>query len=225
MKFAVVLAVLAVGVYGMPQKVAQLELDTIMNQVDRMSLAAESSDDTTSMECLNYYYPILQQIQAEANATITVCDNVATTARAAALTNITAEKAQIDSITGTVSTNLVDCKAETNPVQALECYAVQGGVSADEATQISNEAQDDLRNYNQQMEVINATCTNCNAVATEKAAEESSKVYSALNLCMNYGSTYNPLATTIVTVETPTVITTDGVSGSTANPNQPPSGK
>lgn len=101
----------------------------------------------------------------------------------------------------------------------------QGGISADEATLISNEAQDDLRNYNQIMEVINATCTNCNAIATEKAAEESSKVYSALNLCMNYGSTYNPLATTVVTVDTPTVVTGEPVSGSTSNPNQPPSGK
>lgn len=100
----------------------------------------------------------------------------------------------------------------------------QGGISAAEATLIANDAQDDLRNYNQIMEVINATCTNCNAVATEKAAEESSRVYSALNLCMNHGSTYNPLATTPITMETPTVITDEPLSGSTPNPNQPPSG-
>lgn len=97
----------------------------------------------------------------------------------------------------------------------------KGGVSADEATLIANEASDDLRYYNQRMEVINATCTSCNAIATEKAAEESSKVYSALNLCMNYGSTYNPLATTTVTAETPTEPSTETTDGS----NQPPIGK
>lgn len=112
-------------VNGLPQRAAQLELDTIMNHVDMMSLAAEASGDSTSMDCLNYFYPLLQQIQTEANATIANCDMVAQNARAAALVNITSEKAAIDSLTGAVSTNLDQCKAETNVVQALECYAAQ----------------------------------------------------------------------------------------------------
>lgn len=111
--------------YGLPQEGAKLELDTIMNHVDRMSLAAETSGDTTSMECLNYYYPILQEIQTEANATISACNSVASTNRAAALANITSERATIDALTGTVSTNLDNCKADTNVIAALECYAVQ----------------------------------------------------------------------------------------------------
>lgn len=109
----------------MPQLAAQIDLHTILDNVDRMSLEAETSGDTTSANCLNYYYPILKQIQSEANATITTCDSVAATDRTNALANVTTEKAAIDSITGTVSTNLDKCKAETNALQALECYAVQ----------------------------------------------------------------------------------------------------
>lgn len=92
-----------------------------------MLLESEISGDTTSESCLKYYHPLLQQIEAEANATIFNCDSVATTDRSNALANVTTEKATIDSITGTVSTNLDDCKAEANALQALECYAVQVG--------------------------------------------------------------------------------------------------
>lgn len=109
----------------MPQQPSRFDLHAILDNVDRISLEAETSGDTTSADCLNYYYPILKQIQAEANATITTCDSVAASDRASALANVTNEKAAIDSLTGTVSTNLDNCKAETNALKALECYAVQ----------------------------------------------------------------------------------------------------
>ncbi|KAL5285885.1 hypothetical protein ACFFRR_007514 [Megaselia abdita] len=163
-----------------------------------------ATTDAPSTNCFTYYMPILNKISTDTQAANEACSQVSQKGLSDAATTADNAFKQINSESTDLQTILNSCTQQPSTSDGLNCYVTEGDENIPSLSSISNNARTAIREYNQQVEAVNATLETCNAEVSSESQAASQEVYAYLMTCMESGVTVaiNPQITISTAVPT-----------------------
>lgn len=168
--------------------VAKAKADNnILNMLAESNMMSGSAEPEITIECFNYFMPILNQISTNFSVQYEQCVTVATQAEANLSTSAAQNRATFVNETSAICSAFTSCNSESDNLNFFDCYATAASTDVNEIYNLSKDAANAAISLKGGLQLITDTEQICTNNAQLAYAAQTSETYKELKACFVNG--------------------------------------